>query len=258
MDTQFITSSDGARIAYDCCGNGPAILLVHGGGGNRQEWHEAGYVRSLSDEFTAITLDLRGHGESDLPTDAAAYTTDKMGQDILSVADVCGFENFIMWGMSFGGKISRYLAVQSERVVKFIMMGTPLGMGVSGERRQEALDFCAHWEPIQLAQVEGTLDLKSLSQNDHEFLEYFHIPSMLGWVRAMLDWPSVGPADFRCPTLWLVGSEDPYALASMQEFETSMENPLFQLHMLDGFDHQQVFDEVEVVLPIMLEFTKSP
>jgi pimeloyl-ACP methyl ester carboxylesterase len=31
------------------------------------------------------TVDLRGHGESDLPTDPADYTTDKMGQDILTV-----------------------------------------------------------------------------------------------------------------------------------------------------------------------------
>jgi pimeloyl-ACP methyl ester carboxylesterase len=123
------------------------------------------------DEFTVITLDLRGHGESDLPTDVADSTTDKMGQDILAVADVCAYECFYVWGMSFGGKISRYLAVKSARVVKFIMMGTPLGMGVSGERRQETLDLCAHWEPIQLAQVEGNLDLKSLSQNDREFLE---------------------------------------------------------------------------------------
>jgi pimeloyl-ACP methyl ester carboxylesterase len=258
MDTQFTTSKDGSQIAYDCCGDGPAILLVHGGGGKRQEWHEAGYVRNLLDEFTVITLDLRGHGESDLPTDAADYTTDKMGQDILAVADVCGIEHFNMWGMSFGGKISRYLAVQSERVVKFIMMGTPLGLGVSDVRRQEALDFCAHWEPIRQAQLEGALDFDSLSQSDRDFLDHFHIPAMLGWVRAMLEWPSVTPADFRCPTLWLVGSEDPHALASMRECENSMENPLFQVHMLDGFNHQQVFDNVEVVLPIMLAFTKSP
>jgi pimeloyl-ACP methyl ester carboxylesterase len=42
MATKFTTSEDGSRIAYDCSGNGPPILLVHGGGRNRQEWHEAG------------------------------------------------------------------------------------------------------------------------------------------------------------------------------------------------------------------------
>lgn len=81
-------------------------------------------------------------------------------------------------------KVSRYLAVQSERVAKFIMMGTPLGLGVSGERRQEAIDFCARWSPVVQAQRDGTLDLDSLSQNDREFLRHFNVPVMLGWVRA--------------------------------------------------------------------------
>ena len=36
------------------------------------------------------------------------------------------------------------------------MMGTPLGPGVSGERRQQAIEFCAHWPPIVQAQRDGT------------------------------------------------------------------------------------------------------
>ncbi|HOU13295.1 MAG TPA: hypothetical protein PKZ84_09255 [Anaerolineae bacterium] len=47
MDTLFAISPDGARIAYDRCGAGPAVVLLHGGGGNRQEWHNAGYVSRL-------------------------------------------------------------------------------------------------------------------------------------------------------------------------------------------------------------------
>ena len=141
MNTLFTTSPDGTRVAYDRSGTGPAIMLLHGGGSMRQEWHEAGYVRRLRDNFTVIAVDLRGHGESGMPTDPADYTTDKMGQDILAVADTCGVECFIVWGMSYGGKVSRYVAVQSERVAKLILMGTPLGPGVSSERRQEAIDF---------------------------------------------------------------------------------------------------------------------
>jgi len=62
----------------------------------RQEWHAAGYVRRLQDNFIVIPVNLRGHGESGLPTDPADYTTDKMGQDILAVADACGVERFII------------------------------------------------------------------------------------------------------------------------------------------------------------------
>ena len=257
MHTLFAHSPDGTPVAYDRCGTGPALLLLHGGGGSRQEWRETGYVRRLQDDFTVITLDLRGHGESGLPTDPADYTTDKMGQDILAVADACGVERFVIWGMSYGGKVGRYLAVQSERVAKIILMGTPLGLGVSGQRRQDAIDFCAHWPPIVQARRDGTLDLDALSQDDQDVLRRLNVPVMLGWVRAMLDWPAIEPADFRCPTLWLIGSEDPHAMASFKQYKVSLKGSRVQVHIVEGLDHEQVFDEIDRVLPRMLAFTTS-
>jgi haloacetate dehalogenase len=101
MNTLFANSPDGTRVAYDRGGTGPAVVLLHGGGGSRLEWHEAGYVERLRDDFTTVTVDLRGHGESGLPTDPAAYTTDKMGQDILAAVDTCGVERFSLWGMPY-------------------------------------------------------------------------------------------------------------------------------------------------------------
>ena len=63
--THFVTSKDGTRIAYDVAGSGPAVILLHGGGQNRQAWHGTGYVDRLAKEFTVITIDIRGNGESD-------------------------------------------------------------------------------------------------------------------------------------------------------------------------------------------------
>jgi pimeloyl-ACP methyl ester carboxylesterase len=257
MDTLFTKSLDGTQIAYDCIGTGPALMLVHGGGTTRHDWYEGGYVDRLKDKFTVITFDVRGHGESGLPTDPAKYTTDKMGQDILAVADACKVDHFIIWGMSYGGKVSRYLAVQSDRVTKLILMGTPLGLGVSGKRRQQAVDFRARWDPVVRAQRNGALDPTLLSQPDQEFMENFNVAVMLAWVTAMLDWPEVTPADFRCPTLWLVGSEDEYAMATFKEYEDDFKGSLFHVHILDGLDHDQVFDEIDKAFPIMLTFTQS-
>jgi pimeloyl-ACP methyl ester carboxylesterase len=43
MDTRFATSTDSTRITFDVSGAGIPILLLHGGGGSRLEWHETGY-----------------------------------------------------------------------------------------------------------------------------------------------------------------------------------------------------------------------
>jgi pimeloyl-ACP methyl ester carboxylesterase len=223
----------------------------------RQEWHEAGYVKRLQDNFMVITVDLRGHGESAMPIDPAVYTTDKMGQDILAVADACGVERFVIRGMSYGGKVSRYLALQSERVVEIILMGTPLGLGVSGQLRQDAIGFCAHWPPIVKAQRDGTLDPDSLCQDDRDLLRRFNVAVMLAWVRAMLDWPAVEPADLHCPASWLVGSEDRHAVTSIKEYEESLKGSRVPVHIVEGLEHEQVFEEVDKVLATMLAFTLS-
>jgi pimeloyl-ACP methyl ester carboxylesterase len=256
VDTLFTDSPDGTRVAYDRSGAGPAIVLLHGGGGSRQEWHHAGYVGRLRDDYTVIAVDLRGHGESGLPTDPADYTVQKMLQDIFAAVDACGVQRFTLWGMSYGGKVGRYLAVQSERVAKLVLMGTPLGLGVTGEQRQDAIDFCAHWSPIMQALREGVLDLESLSQKDQELLKGLNVAAMLGWVPAMLDWGSVEPADFRCPTLWLVGSEDRHAMASVRQYEEALKGSRVQVSILEGLSHEQVFDEMNRVLPLMLAFTR--
>ena len=63
LNTRFTTSPDSIRIAYDVSGAGTPIMLLHGGGGSRKEWHETGYVTRLMEDFTVIAVDLRGHGE---------------------------------------------------------------------------------------------------------------------------------------------------------------------------------------------------
>jgi pimeloyl-ACP methyl ester carboxylesterase len=258
MKTLFTTAQDDVRIAYDHSGTGPAIMLIHGGGSDRQTWHEAGYVARLREDHHVIALDLRGHGESDLPTDPADYTTDKMGQDILAVADACGVEEFIVWGMSFGGNVSRHLAVQSERVAKIILMGARLGPAVTDEIRQDIAAFCEHWSPIIQSQREGTLDLDELSQEDREVSEQLNVPAAMAWGRAMTTWSSVEPEDFRCPVLWLVGSEDQPVMDSVREYEQRLEGSRIQLQIIEGLNHGDVFTEIDRVFATMLTFSQAP
>ena len=69
--------------------------------------------------------------------------------------------------------------------------------------------------------------------------------------------PAIEPADFRCPTLWLVGSEDRHAMASIKEYEESLKGSRVQVHSVEGLDHDQVFTEIDRVFPTMLAFTKQ-
>ena len=67
---------------------------------------------------------------------------------------------------------------------------------------------------------------------DREFLRHFNVPAMLGWVRAMLDWPAVEPVDFRRPTLWLVGSEDRHAMVSRETYAAVLPGSRVQVQVI--------------------------
>jgi pimeloyl-ACP methyl ester carboxylesterase len=235
-------------------------MLLHGGGGSRQDWHADGYVQRLKDRFTVIAADLRGHGESAKPTDPACYTTEKMGQDFLAVAEACGVEDFILWGYSLGGNAGRYLAARSDRVSKLIMMGNRLGSGASGEFRQFVLDFRARWVPVVQAARGEAFDILSLPPKDQEEIQQLSfpgvsLPSVLAWSSAMLDWGVITPADLRCPTLWLIGSENRGAMDSYRQYKGSLPGSKVQVYVLEGLTHEQEVAEIDQVLPIILAFT---
>jgi pimeloyl-ACP methyl ester carboxylesterase len=261
MNTRFAISADSTRIAFDVNGAGTPILLLHGGGGNRLEWHDAGYVAQLQKEFTVIPVDLRGHGESDKPTDPAYYSTEKLGQDILAVADSCGLDRFILCGFSFGGNVSRYPAAQSDRVSRLVMLGNRLGSAVSDEFRQSIAEFQVRWADV-VSHAASPFDPMSLSTKDQEGIQQLNfpgelLPSVMAWSTAMLDWSNVTPEDIRCPALWLIGSEDEGAMESYDQCAQGIPYSKVQLHILDGLNHEQVFDTMEQVLPFILSFIKQ-
>ncbi|MDB5715834.1 MAG: Alpha/beta hydrolase [Sphingomonadales bacterium] len=81
-----IAGSNGVTLAADEAGDrgAPAVMLLHGGGQTRHSWGRA--VAALAQGgFHAITLDLRGHGDSDWAPNGD-YSLDAIAQDIRAVA----------------------------------------------------------------------------------------------------------------------------------------------------------------------------
>src|SRR5262245_59245890 len=58
---------DDVRLSLDVTGVGDPILFIHGFPISREMWRYA--ANALSDRWTSINPDLRGHGESDISTE---------------------------------------------------------------------------------------------------------------------------------------------------------------------------------------------
>jgi pimeloyl-ACP methyl ester carboxylesterase len=257
LKTSFAVSEDGIQIAYDVNGSGDPIILLHGGGQTRQEWHNTGYVERLRREFKVIAIDIRGNGESDKPTEPSDYGIEKHCQDILAVANACGIDGFSLWGFSYGGNIGRYLAAQSPRVLSFVMIGALFGPGASGDFRQQIIDARDHWIPILQAKTDGKLDVNTLSQQDRDLLQKVDMRVAVAWTSCMLEWRSIEPGDIRCPTLWLAGSRNNAAISGIREYEPKLKGSKVQAQIIQELDHMQELTEVDKVLPLMLAFTRQ-
>jgi pimeloyl-ACP methyl ester carboxylesterase len=97
-----VTADDGQVLACDQAGEGPVCILVHGLGFRRRHWHRQ--VEALvAAGHRAITFDLRGFGDSPLPTDE--YTIARLASDLEAVRAHLGVERFHLIGHSMGGMV---------------------------------------------------------------------------------------------------------------------------------------------------------
>ena len=124
--TEFVTATDGIRIAYERAGEGPAVVLVHGFGSSKeQNWKSTGWYGSLAEAgFSVLAIDNRGHGQSDKPHDPLLYHHDRMAEDVLSVMDAAGIAAAPYVGYSMGGLIGlRFMALFPDRVTRLALGG---------------------------------------------------------------------------------------------------------------------------------------
>ena len=241
------TSPDKTALAYEVGGAGPALILVQGAGETRRSWQERGYADRLRKQFTVITFDRRGTGDSGKPMGVDAYALDTVLADILAVADAAGAKRFHIWGFGDGATIVRYLAARSDRVISAVIVGASMGPALTGIAKDAIAAMRAKWKPLIDANAAGKLDLTSLSPGDRAAWENGVAISALS-LGALLDFPPLEPADIKAPTLWLIGIEDEAARANIKEYEPKLKGTNVTLKPLNSLSYSDTFIKSEAVL----------
>lgn len=116
----FVKSRDGTPIAVECAGEGPTLLIVHGGVGDRMRWKPL--FPLFAPHFTVCAMDRRGHGASG---NSSEYSLRKEAEDVAAIVNSRPGSVFVL-GHSYGAVASLEAAFLTSRIAKLVLYEPPL------------------------------------------------------------------------------------------------------------------------------------
>jgi pimeloyl-ACP methyl ester carboxylesterase len=204
VTNHFWTAPDGTRLAWSEVGEGRPIVLIHGlfSDGN-VNWVKFGHAAKVAAAgFRVIMPDLRAHGLSDKPQDAAAYPRGILARDIAGLVAHLGLDDYDLGGFSLGARTTVQLVGEGAKPRRAVLAGMGLE-GLSDWNRRQAFfhEAIAHydlarrgdrwWMAIQFMK---TMNVDRVAAG--HLLRTFE-DAQPGWLAA-----------FTMPTLVLCGTED--------------------------------------------------
>jgi len=102
-----VRTPDNITIAAQEWGNpkGPELVFIHGLGQSHLSW-EKQYDSSLAKDFRILTYDLRGHGDSEKPSEPTMYSEGKRwGDDLNALIRAAGFKKPTLVAWSLAGVV---------------------------------------------------------------------------------------------------------------------------------------------------------
>lgn len=230
-----VTVSDGLSIAYriddftDPWTKPETVFLLHSAmSGSRRMY---AMVPHFARRFRVVRIDLRGHGESEVPREDQPLTLQRLTQDVRDVMDHLGVASAHFVGVSGGGYLAQQLAIHDpKRVLSLVLLasrpGFKEGQGASWipemERRglrtfiAETIADRLPVGEVSQAQIDWFLD--EIARNDPAYVRrYVLYMTTLYWMEDL--------SKVTCPTLIVAPRGDAIGNANAyQQMHTLMKN----------------------------------
>ena len=205
---------NGTDIYYEVHGSGPPLLLTHGYSSTSAMWQ--GQIEALSKHHTLLLWDMRGHGQSDYPSDPAAYSEALTVGDMAALLDTIGADSAIVGGLSLGGYMSlAFYRAHPERVRALLIIDT--GPGFKKDDARDAWNKRSH-ETGDRFEREG-LAVLQLASRERSMVVHRDASGLASAARGMLTQRDAGVIEtlphIKVPSLVVVGADDtPFLAAS--------------------------------------------
>jgi 3-oxoadipate enol-lactonase len=254
---------NGISMAWDDCGSGPVVCLIHGFPLNRRMWRPQ--INALvASGYRVITPDLRGCGDSDVPD--GPYSMDLFADDLAALLDRLGIRRAVFGGMSMGGyALLNILERYPETVAAACFIVTRSGADdeAGKERRCKLANDVVESGPHLVADLfagilfaEGTAQTKpELCSEVHGWMEGNKARGMAGALLAMAgrkDYTAL-LGSFRIPCL-VIGAEQDKAVTREQIQILAAGLPHHKLCMVPEAGHLVNLEQPDAFNNSLLEF----
>jgi 3-oxoadipate enol-lactonase len=211
-----VLKANGLSIFYSDEGQGEPLLLIHGFPLSSQMY--VPQRAALKHRFRVITPDLRGMGQSDVPT--SGYSMDAYVDDLLALLDHLDIERAVVGGMSMGGYIAFALLRRApERVKGLVLIDTKATADDEEmlQKRRALIEQVRNGGPKEAADTSKMLTERTHQENP-DLVDYVQsimlstpADGIVGALQAMIVRPDSTSMlrTINVPTLIIVGSDDP-------------------------------------------------
>jgi pimeloyl-ACP methyl ester carboxylesterase len=119
LQSSHRVAANGLDMFYLEAGQGPALVLLHGGTGTSSYWSEQ--LPVLAQHFHVFAPDSRAHGQTDNPDGSLSYPM--MADDVASFIDALELEQPLVAGYSDGGQIALELGLRHPTLPCALVIG---------------------------------------------------------------------------------------------------------------------------------------
>jgi pimeloyl-ACP methyl ester carboxylesterase len=216
---------NGFRMHYQVRGEGPPFVMAHGLLSSMAMADLLGEVPvGLFKDFSVVTYDARGHGESGYTTDVVDYEWESLVADLLGLFQHLGIERAHIGGSSMGGGATLVFALRHPEKVNKIVLQSPPPVGqqlsapgaalfgglaklIEGLGLKKAIDIAFQLEPWSALKKDAPM----IYQWMRHWLLSLNEKAMVPAVRGIVLGPALDKEDFtqiKAPTLLVAHPDD--------------------------------------------------
>jgi pimeloyl-ACP methyl ester carboxylesterase len=265
----FLDRPEG-RIAYTDEGAGPLVLMVPGLGDLKEEYRFLA-PRLVAAGYRAVTMDIRGHGESS--TGWRDHTSSALGSDVVALVRKLNAGQATLIGTSMGAGAAAWAAAEAPDAIGRLILIGPFVRNVQVAWWKNALlqvlvhtAFVGPWGPsawgMYYASLHPSAKPADFDAYKAKLVANLKEPGRMAALQAMLTASKSDVearlGEVRTPTLVVMGTKDPDFDDPTAEAETIARLLHGATVMIDGAGHYPHVEKPEATAPAILGFIARP